>query len=323
VPARETVVQPTVPDITSVELDEIWLAVAGGELGQKTRGRIEVRRRNNPRRVAATITTSYPYGGMSCLQLNGDQLLWTDIESVPSNYDPGPPTRWSIWQRDLRTGAQQRLTSGLPKSSSEDVPCPVAGAGRAAWQLGKHVIVRSLETGAEQTFADDATPVAFTAAGLMEASWRDRGVQLLLRAGKQFATRRSVINVDRGTSLSIGGDRLLVFTVDPGSESADAGIVSTCELPKCSTLTELRRDPASGPGVVGNGFAAWNDLGDAAMLIRFDGQPAPALAPGYVPFQTLAAFGNTFVYGTQQRDANASTPGPTTLHLMTMENLDS
>jgi hypothetical protein len=316
--APDTTITTTLPSIDDVEFNETWLALSGGEIGQQSRGRIELRRRADPGKVIGTITTSYEYGDPACLELAGNQLLWTDTESVVTDRDPGPPTRWSIWQRDLATGAQRRLASGLPDSSMDDVPCPTAGHGYAAWQVDGRVTVRDLDSGTETTLRDDATPVAITAAGLVEATWGQRDVQVLLRTGSAFATRRPVINVPGGTSLAVGEGRLLVFTIDPRSESSDAQFVSTCQLPECPSLTELRRDPGSGPGVVGTGFAAWNNGDDRPAVVRFDGGPTPVLAAGYVPFQTLAAFGDTFAYAIQNTDYNTGAREPATLHLVTI-----
>jgi hypothetical protein len=307
-------VTTALPSLDEIELNDTWLLLAGGALGQDTRGRIEVRRRSQPARVAATIGTSYRAGRPGCLELDGDDLLWTDFESVVSDSDPGPPGHWSLWQRDLTTGKQRRLASGLPEDIDEEAPCAAAGNGLAAWNDNGRVTVRNLETGRTRSWADAATPATITAAGMFETSWSKRGLELSLRSGAAFASRRSVVTVPEATSAAVGDDRLLVFLDEPGG-SADAETVCTCRLPDCS-LSELRRDPQSGPGVVVSGFAAWANGDEGVAVARLDGGAVPALAPGRVPFRAIAAFGDTLAYGTQEFDPDASEPGPMTLHLL-------
>jgi hypothetical protein len=316
VPARPASIATEMAGVDAVAFNDEWLAVSGADhLGQDARGRIELRRRAALNRITATITTSYPYGNLRCLALDGDHLLWTDLESIVTDYAPGPPTRWSLWQRDLVSGEQRRLANGLPTDPTNgDSPCPVAGAGKVAWQLDGQVTVRD-SAGGEVTVSEAASPVSLGPAGLVLVTYDRAGMHVALRSGPTYTSRREILTLPRGTDVAAGRDRLLTFSVDPENESNDAVFVSTGELPACSSLTELRRDPSSGRGVVGNGFAAWSHLEEGPAVVRFDGKEPPAVEPGYVSFLSLAAYEHTLAYGTQTNDAEGK-PGPVVVHLL-------
>ena len=311
-----------VDDVTDVELGGGWVAVSGGGIGQAASQHIELRRADDLTRVVATIPSVYKAGGPSCLAVDGDHLLWIDLESIPSDFDPGPSTRWSAWERNLRTGKQVQLASGMTSPAGAGpggMTCPVVGQGYAAWNLDGRVVVRELATGTTVSYPDPAGPVAITPSGIVEDGSAGAepvgsagfGLQVVLRSGTAYSSRLVLASVQRGTDIAAGGDRVLVFTADPAADTNDGAVVSTCTLPDCSTMTEVRRDPGSGIAVIGDGWAAWSDLTTSPAMLRFDGGPTPTLEPGYAPFRTLAADGSTFAYCTQVESG-----APITLHLV-------
>lgn len=311
-------------DMTKVDelaLDDAWLVVSGGDFTDSgpTDSRIEVRRRADLSQVVTTLRTSFSRGSPGCLALTGDWLLWTDDELVPSELDPGPPTRWALWQRNLSTGEQRRLLAGGPTGVGEDRPCPVAGDGWGAWNHEGRVVLRELATGQTLSYVDDAVPLAFTPSGLVESRQRGPfdtkgpdGVTALLRSGPSYQDRRLLRHVPLGTSLAAGGDVLVVITRDPKAQTQDGAVVSLCQLPSCSSLKELRREPGSSWAAVGDGLVAWSALADSPTIVRLDGRPAPPLAPGHSFFRTVKAWRGVLAYTTQEE----VTTSPVVLHLL-------
>ena len=287
-------------DVNDVALDDDWIIVSGGDVGEAARQRIEVRRRDDPTRVVTTIQTRFKAGGPTCVAVTRDVLLWTDSESIASDLVPGPATRWGLWERNLQTGVERQLAASPTDLSGDlDQPCAVTGRGLAVWSDRGRVTVRDLALGTSATTADTARPVAVTASGIVEVEYGQNALPIVLRPAPAFAERRILTSVPGGTSAAAGGEHILVFAREPGSVSADAAIVSACTLPSCADLVELRRDPSSAAGVVGDGFAAWSHLADSPTVLRFDGRSVPEVAPGFVPFQSLAAFRDTLAYVTQ------------------------
>lgn len=309
---------PKMAQVTSVALDGRWLAIAGGEGSAASRDRLEVRDRSDLAHVWATISTSYPLGSPTCLALDGDTLLWTDQENSDSLSSPGPPTRWSLWERDLLTGRTQRLVQGKPREAMVDeLPCAVAGGGLAAWNLDGRLVVRDLvHHRLAATYREQTGTVAMTTSGLVLATYRNGAsggqgpLDVSLRSGPALARKAFLVRAPNGVHLSAGGGHLLVGSRDPSSQISDAVEVSTCELAHCSGLKLLRRDNGA-RAVVGADFAAWT--GNYPVFARFDGGPVPDAAPGYVSFTSLAAFGDTLAYATETEDLKHST-----MHLQVM-----
>jgi hypothetical protein len=296
----------TTLDMTTADdavLNDHWVVVAGGKAGSLD-ARIEVRPRTDLSRVVATLPSTYAHGSPGCLALTGDWLLFTDFETVETGLVPGPPTRWSLWVRNLLTGEQHELEHGKPaEAGMDDSSCAVAGNGWAAWSHDGQVVLRELATGAETSYRDAARPVAFTPHGLVEQAVTGPGLAsdmgAVLRSGSAFAERTVVTTVPLGTTLNAAGDTLVTIAAEAHAETSDGAVVSTCALPRCADLSRLQRDPGSSWPVVGDGFVAWTALADSPRVIRLDGKPAPELATGHSFFRTVKAWKGTLLYTTQ------------------------
>jgi hypothetical protein len=314
-------------NVDDLAVDDTWVVVVGGDIGDRglTDSRIEVRRRDDLSRVAVTLTSSYEHGVPGCLALSGDWLLWTDHEVVDTDLDPGPPTRWSLWVRNLVTGEQKELDHGKPKESGvDDAPCPVAGGGWAAWHKdadgrfltdGK-LVLRELDSGSTTSHTERGTPVSVTSHGLVLQEMIGPGLasdmDVVLRSGRSFGERRVIKTVPLGTTLAAAGDTLVTIAAEAHAETSDGAIVSTCTIPGCADFHQLQRDPASSWPVVGDGFVAWSDMGDSPKVVRLDGRPSPGLAGGYSFFRTVKAWKGTLLYTTQEE----VTKSKVVLHLL-------
>ena len=290
-PGSATSVALGVGQVVAVELSPTWVAVVGRDLTPTaSQDRIELRRRDDLGRVAATVTSSYASGVLFCPALDGDALLWTDVQA--GSLPVGTRRPWSLWQRDLRTDRDTRLEVGSTGDQAGELPCPVAGQGWAAWRSQGQLSVRDLSSGFTYARPQDALPAAITAWGLVATQKRPGGLDVHLFTGETYGTRTTIASVDGGTDATAAGDRLLVLAQD-AAKGADGRVVSTCTLPTCD-LQELRRGTASTWPTVGDGFAAWSEA--EPVLVRFDGGPVPETVSGLVPDASLSASGGTLAY---------------------------
>ncbi len=301
-------------DVDTVALSDRYVAITHADLRAKQlRGELEVRWRDRPTQVVATVHSSYAQGSLACPALAVDSVVWRDDEHVPSELIPGPPSRSSLWRLDLRTGARERLWEATVNRGDE-VPCPVVGDGKVAWQSDPtHVTV--LDGDVRSTTRVPGSLVAVTGEGIVTADIRGGGRtgRMLLRLGN-----RVLADVPSGTWADGNSERLAWFAADPHGETDDGVTAWSCSLPACADARQVGR--GSYWGVVGDGFLAWNDAGsDQPVLVRLDGRPAPRLASGYVFFRAKAAQGHTFAYVTVAGEAGDTTRGPATLHLQAIE----
>ena len=302
----------------AIALDDRWVVVSGAD-AEQSNGRLEVRPRSDLSQVDTTVRTTFDKGNVTCLALTDDWLLWTDDESIDSDLAPGPPTRWSVWQRNLVTGEQQMLVRGGPTSSVDERPCPVAGRGWAAWRDSGGVTLRDLSAGRSFSYEDDADPLAITPSGLVEVRQRVDtapsypGLSVLLRTGPSYQERALLRYEPLGTSAAAGDGTVVVITRDPAADTQDGAFVNVCDLPACRGFRQLRDDPGSAWAVVGDGFVGWTNgaTGDAKLL-RLDGSPAPSLPQSTGFFGNAKAWRGTFAYTTQEEVMRS----PVVLHLL-------
>jgi hypothetical protein len=303
----------TATGLTDVELGDRTVAVASGGSGQGHAGRLEVYRRDDPTTVLYRTRTAYAAGDIRCVHLDGDWVLWADQEVVRSDYTPGPAGRVALRAYNLVTGEQRTLADERPALDGQG-PCPVGAAGTAAWSTdGSHVTVLDLASGRTRTVAARGRLSAVLPSGLILSRHNDDGTMDVVLRSLVTGQERIVRSVRGGVEVEGFGDRLVWFERDPASDSADAGIVRTCELPACATARTLARDPSSSWGVVGSTFAVWSGLHESPSVTVFSGAPAPALAPGPVPFFATSANGDTLAYCTVVDEGDRET---VTLHLL-------
>lgn len=315
---RSEAIALPIQGLNDIDLGQDVVAVSYVAPGQASRGHLRVLARSNLASVVFSATTSYTAGTLSCLALDGNWLLWTDNESIPSDLDPGPLTRSSVWVADLRTGDKSMVQERRATDALADGPCPSAAHGTAAWNPSPWELSKmNLASGTVATGASTSSQgrvEAVLPSGVLLTRFHNSTMQIVLLAAD--GSERVVREVPGGLQLVGAGDRVVWFEKDPGSDTEDAGLVRTCTLPTCSDARLLAKDPSSGAGVIGAGFVAWSGLGDSPALRRFDGGPVPSLAPGYVSFGATAALGSTFAYVTTTD--NATPAEKNTLHLVEM-----
>ena len=293
-PAAPVSVPLGMGQVGAVELGADWVAVAGRDLtSPPTQDRIEVRRRADLGEVADTVRTTYESAVLLCPALDGDTLLWTEVQA--GDLTAGAARQWSLWERDLRARDTRRLEAGTTSDARPSVPCPVAGERWAAWSSDGQLSVRDLSSGYTYARPDKVVPVAITPAGLIakhEGTGRLAGrLDVLRYTGPTYGTRRPLVTVPSGIDLAASGDRLVVIA--PKQRGVQK--VTTCTLPRCEGWTEISHGAALTWPTVGEGFAAWSGSG-GPFVVRFDSGPVPATVPGLVPNESLSAFGDTLAY---------------------------
>jgi F420-0:gamma-glutamyl ligase-like protein len=82
----------------------------------------------------------------------------------------------------------------------------------------------------------------------------------------------------------------------------------------CHDRKQVADVPGSYVASVGAGWAAWSAL-DRTEVRLTSGRAAPvAIAPGYVPFRSIGAYGDTLVYAVEDVDGGANA----VLHVQTV-----
>jgi hypothetical protein len=291
------------PDTTDVEISTTWVAVAGGTIGQGSKQSLQVRSRNDLSTVVFTVPGSYAGGGPDCLHLDGDWLVWTDLESIDTQLVPGPPTRRSVWVRNLVTRQQVKVYESRPATSGAgEIPCAIGDSGLVYWKPdATHLTTLTLSSvplvGTYESTTASTGELVGSYAGLP-----------VFQDGEQLKDDEGRVLVSQpGLTQAVAAEGDLVW-ITSGPDTGDGLTVRVCSLPTCSDARVLAEDPGASRPVLGSTFAAWSAQNGITVRL-LNGKHAPALEPGSVSFLTLAAAGDTLAYVTQEPD------GPATLHL--------
>ena len=287
--------------VDGTAFDDRYVVIAGGSLG-KDDHRLEVHGRGQWSDVVFRATTHYPLGQPLCPYLYGSHVLWVDSEKVDTESVPGPPTRSSLWERDLATGRETELTEVRPVEPGDGfLPCPVGEGATVAWQtLSGGIQVRDLGTGSQHTVPHDAATGDLV--GLSDGL-------LLLQSAHRLSTvdaasgRVGKVLVDDPllTQSAAGHGKLLWITSRKGAETQDGVDVHVCSLPECDDRRLLAGDDGAARPVLGSGFAAWTSLKPQPGMVRFDGGQVPDLPGDDASFNSFATFSETFAYATGDR----------------------
>ena len=308
------------PEVDGLAVNADWVALTGGPLSAAD-NRLQVRRRSDLH-VTDTITTRFAHGQTGCPHLDGDELLWTDNEVIPSDLIPGPIGRWSLWKRDLRTGQQVQLDSGRGETLAGYgfSPCALGSDGVVAWQPDEqHLTVFTLSTGSRYTTLTKGQLLGLVHGEPVVAETITYCIDCPSGVFPQgFAITvggREVARISGAVSAAADDSHLIVFAQKAGSDTRDGELISVCSLPACRDLMRVADDPASGNAVLGSTFVAWSSLRGTPILHRFDGGKQPRLAPGEVSFRAVAAFGDILGYVSRPGFDQLGDAAPTVLHL--------
>ena len=127
------------------------------------RSGLEVRPVDRPSVVSFATQTSWQKGGyLSCPTLSGDWLVYTDVQDEPTMLSPGPTQPWKLIARNVATGEQRTLDSGMTDMGSE-FACAVRDGERIAWTSGRaaQTTVYDLRSTARHTVAVTGDPLTF------------------------------------------------------------------------------------------------------------------------------------------------------------------
>lgn len=306
------------PDVSGLAVNDDWVALTSLSAGDEI---LQVRRRSDLR-VSTTITTTFTHGGPVCPHLEGDQVFWTDNEVIPSHSIPGPIGRWSLWQKDLRTGKRVQLDAGSGQTGAGHgfYPCLVGADSVVAWQPDqRHLTVLTLSTGSRTTSSTTSELIGVARGEAVTAKTVTMCVDCpagVFPTGLGIIVRgREVARVDGGVSAFADKSHLIVFARKKGAETTDGQLVWLCSLRACTDVKQIADDPASGNAVLGSTFVLWSSLRETPTIYRFDGGKAPDLAEGPVFFRAVAAFGDELAYVSRPGYNELGDSAPTILHI--------
>jgi hypothetical protein len=119
-------------------------------------------------RVRQVATSSFESGAVVPSGLDGDRLVWLDVEPVTAQFNGR--TRWRLQVLDLRSGRSRTLTAAAA-ATRRVPPWAVVGGGQVAWQewsgeaLAGPVRVADLRTGEVRLVRDLPGPLGAVGGG--------------------------------------------------------------------------------------------------------------------------------------------------------------
>lgn len=272
-----------------------------------TRSRIEVRSVAHPSVVSFALSSSWRKGGdVLCPTIDGDWLVYTDVQNEPSQYSPGPPEPWKLVARNVATGEQRTLDSGITDIGT-DLACAIRDRERVAWTSGAdtQISLYDVQTTTRTSLAVRGTPIGFSRADVLVTNTA-QGRAVVSRVDPVTGHATVVASVKPGY-VSTSGAYLL--WLEPVAESDwTASTLHLCALSSCATADSARslidQDPDGTPSTaIGPSYVAWTSGDDRLTVRHFDGHAT--LLTGEGAIDSLAADGDLLVYVDQ---TDPSTP---------------
>lgn len=275
------------------------------------RARLQIRSVDRPEAVSFRLTSAWVKGGdLSCPTLDGDWLVYTDVQDEPSMLAPGPPQAWKLIALNIATGEQRVLDSGIA-DMSEEFACGVRGADEVAWTSGHttRTTIYDLRTGGRTQVALSGVPAGFTEDGLVLASYAQGPRATAQLIDPSNGTHRQIATLDGDYVKAVG--RYMSW-YERTSDDGSSGLVYLCQLPRCPgaspphnaarVVAEVDGDnPAT---AIGDTYLAWAAQGGGTVNVqRVNGRPFIFNVDGEV--DSLAAAGSLLVF-VEKTDAGTS-----------------
>jgi hypothetical protein len=243
------------------------------------RSGLELRSLSDPTHATAAVTSTYAKGGyLTCPTIDGDWLVYTDVESVRTTFSPGPPSPWTLIARNIATGEQRVLDSGVADMGNE-FACAVRAGQRLAWTAGaaRHTSVYDIPTTSTRSVSVAGWPVGFVDAGVLIASYAADSTVGIVLADPSTGRRTNVATLDHAANVRFGDDDRLVWSERSGGpEGGGPTLVHVCSLSTCGAADSAKSvigSAATEPSTfaIGAGFVAWPGDTSPVTVTRFDG----------------------------------------------------
>jgi len=265
------------------------------------RSGLEVRSVDQPSVVSFSMRSSWLKGGdLYCPTINGDWLVFTDVQDEPTMLSPGPPQAWKLVARNIATGEQRVLDTGTADMANE-FACAVRDGDRLAWTSGhaSETTLFDLRTWARKGVMLSGTPVGYARAGLVVAR-----IAIGPRASAELVnpatgSHRPIAKFE-GLYVQAGGNYLVWY--ERTSDDGSSGLLHVCELPTCpggsapnNAATVLDRVSGDNPPTaIGDEYVAWTMQDGTVTVRRIDGRGTAMTVDGYVSH--LAADGRLLAF---------------------------